>query len=93
MSIGAVSLMPADHVHGMRADTLKLIRELNSPIYRWPGGNFVSGYEWRDAIGDPDKRPPRKNPASAIPWSPPPSAPGSNTWLYSTRPSVPVTKK
>ncbi len=61
--VGAVSLMPADNVHGMRADTLSLIRELNSPIYRWPGGNFVSGYEWRDAIGDPDKRPPRKNPA------------------------------
>jgi alpha-N-arabinofuranosidase len=61
--IGAVSLMPADNVHGMRADTLSLIRELNSPIYRWPGGNFVSGYNWKDGIGDPDKRPPRKNPA------------------------------
>ena len=34
-----------------------------SPVYRWPGGNFVSGYNWRDGIGDPDKRPPRKNPA------------------------------
>jgi alpha-N-arabinofuranosidase len=61
--VGAVSLMPADNVHGMRADTLGLIRELNSPIYRWPGGNFVSGYNWKDAIGDPDKRAPRKNPA------------------------------
>jgi len=63
VSIGAVSLMPADNVHGMRADTLSLLRQLNSPIYRWPGGNFVSGYDWRDAIGDPDRRPPRKNPA------------------------------
>jgi alpha-N-arabinofuranosidase len=36
---------------------------LNSPVYRWPGGNFVSGYDWRDGIGDRDKRPPRKNPA------------------------------
>ena len=61
--VGAVSLMPADNIHGMRPDTLSLIKELNSPIYRWPGGNFVSGYNWKDAIGDPDKRPPRKNPA------------------------------
>jgi alpha-N-arabinofuranosidase len=63
VDIGAVSLMPADHVHGMRADVLALLKELDSPVYRWPGGNFVSGYDWRDGIGDRDKRPPRKNPA------------------------------
>ena len=63
LRVGTVSLMPADHVHGMRRDTLALLRELNSPVYRWPGGNFVSGYDWRDGIGDPDRRPPRKNPA------------------------------
>jgi len=63
LRIGAVSLMPADNINGMRADTLRLLKELNSPIYRWPGGNFVSGYDWRDGIGDRDKRPPRKNPA------------------------------
>ena len=61
--IGTVSLMPADNIHGWRADTIKLLRELNSPVYRWPGGNFVSGYNWKDGIGDPDRRPPRKNPA------------------------------
>jgi alpha-N-arabinofuranosidase len=61
--IGAVSLMPADNVRGFRRDTLALLRELNSPIYRWPGGNFVSGYDWRDGIGPRDRRPPRKNPA------------------------------
>jgi alpha-L-arabinofuranosidase len=61
--LGAISLMPADNVEGMRADTLALLRELNSPIYRWPGGNFVSGYDWRDGIGDRDRRPPRTNPA------------------------------
>ena len=61
--IGCISLMPADNVRGMRADTLKLLKELNAPIYRWPGGNFVSGYDWRDGVGDPDRRPPRKNPA------------------------------
>ncbi len=61
--VGAVSLMPADNVQGFRADTLALLRELDAPIYRWPGGNFVSGYDWRDGVGERDRRPPRKNPA------------------------------
>jgi alpha-L-arabinofuranosidase len=61
--IGTVSLMPADNVEGLRADTLARLKELGAPIYRWPGGNFVSGYDWRDGIGDRDRRPPRTNPA------------------------------
>ncbi len=61
--IGTVSLMPGDNILGWRADTVALLKELNSPVYRWPGGNFVSGYDWKDGIGDPDRRPPRKNPA------------------------------
>jgi len=61
--IGTVSLMPSDNIEGFRTDVLALLRELNSPVYRWPGGNFVSGYNWRDGIGDRDRRPPRKNPA------------------------------
>ncbi len=63
LRIGTLSLMPADNIHGMRADTIALLKELDSPIYRWPGGNFVSGYDWRDGIGDRDRRPVRKNPA------------------------------
>lgn len=61
--VAAVSLMPADNLEGFRPEVIKLLRELNSPVYRWPGGNFVSGYNWKDGIGDPDRRPPRKNPA------------------------------
>jgi alpha-N-arabinofuranosidase len=61
--IGAVSLMPADNLRGWRADVVALLKELDSPIYRWPGGNFVSGYDWRDGIGNRDTRPPRQNPA------------------------------
>ena len=53
--------MPADNVQGMRADTLALLKQLDAPVYRWPGGNFVSGYDWKDGIGDRDRRPPRKN--------------------------------
>ncbi|HEX4412023.1 MAG TPA: alpha-L-arabinofuranosidase C-terminal domain-containing protein [Lacipirellulaceae bacterium] len=61
--VGAVSLMPEDNVCGVRADTLALLKELHGTIYRWPGGNFVSGYNWRDGVGPRDERAPRKNPA------------------------------
>jgi len=61
--VGAVSLMPADRVEGMRRDTVELLRRLRAPIYRWPGGNFVSGYDWRDGIGERDRRPTCANPA------------------------------
>jgi alpha-L-arabinofuranosidase len=63
VAVGTASLMPADNIEGLRADTLALLKELKAPIYRWPGGNFVSGYDWRDGIGDRDRRPPRTNPA------------------------------
>jgi alpha-N-arabinofuranosidase len=62
-TIGTLSIMPADNIKGWRKDVVALMKELDSPVYRWPGGNFVSGYNWRDGIGDRDKRPPRKNPA------------------------------
>lgn len=61
--VGTASLMPDDNIDGMRPDTLRLLKELDAPLYRWPGGNFVSGYDWRDGIGPRDRRPPRKNPA------------------------------
>ena len=61
--VGTVSIMPADNVDGFRPEVLALLKELDAPVYRWPGGNFVSGYDWRDGIGDRDRRPPRKNPA------------------------------
>jgi alpha-L-arabinofuranosidase len=61
--LGPPSLMPADHVRGMRPDAVALLKQLNGSVYRWPGGNFASGYDWRDGIGDRDRRPPRKNPA------------------------------
>ncbi|MGO9095883.1 MAG: alpha-N-arabinofuranosidase [Bryobacteraceae bacterium] len=58
LHVGAVSLMPADNVQGFRAEVIAALKQLHSGVYRFPGGNFVSGHEWRDAIGDPDKRPP-----------------------------------
>lgn len=61
--IGAVSLMPADNIKGFRKDVIALLKKLDSPIYRWPGGNFASGYDWRDGLGDRDRRPSSPNPA------------------------------
>jgi len=44
---------------GFREDVLKLVRELAPTIMRYPGGNFVSGYNWEDGVGPRDKRPAR----------------------------------
>ncbi len=63
IALGTLSIMPADNIKGMRRDTLVQLKKLGGTIYRWPGGNFVSGYDWRDGIGDRDRRPPRGNPA------------------------------
>lgn len=61
--IGAVSLMPADNIDGFRREVVTALASLHSGIYRFPGGNFVSGpFDWRDAVGDADKRPPRWDP-------------------------------
>ncbi len=44
---------------GFRRDVLDLVRELGVPVVRYPGGNFVSGYNWLDGVGPKDKRPQR----------------------------------
>jgi len=51
--VGVLSLMPADNVEGFRAEVIHALKELNSGVYRFPGGNFVSAHEWRDAIAPP----------------------------------------
>lgn len=43
--------------HGFRQDVLELVKKLRVPIVRYPGGNFVSGYNWEDGTGDKGKRP------------------------------------
>jgi len=45
--------------NGFRKDLIELIKELNVPVVRWPGGNFVSGYNWEDGIGPKELRPVR----------------------------------
>ena len=60
--VGAVSLMPAANLSGFRPDSIAALKSLHSGVYRFPGGNFVSAHEWRNAIGDPDRRPPTWDP-------------------------------
>jgi len=50
---------PTSDEDGFRQDVLELVRELDVPIVRYPGGNFVSGYRWEDGIGPKEERPRR----------------------------------
>ncbi len=50
---------PCADARGFRTDVIGLVRELGVPIVRYPGGNFVSGYDWEDGVGPPSERPPR----------------------------------
>src|SRR4029077_13604598 len=51
---------PTADEKGFRKDVLKLVRELGVTVIRYPGGNFVSGYNWEDGVGPLDKRPRRR---------------------------------
>lgn len=48
---------PTADKNGFRQDVLALTRELGVTIARYPGGNFLSGYNWEDGVGPKHKRP------------------------------------
>jgi len=50
---------PAADEDGFRTDVLDLVRELGVTAVRYPGGNFVSNYNWEDGVGPKDQRPRR----------------------------------
>ncbi|GAA1430633.1 alpha-N-arabinofuranosidase [Microlunatus lacustris] len=50
---------PEAGADGLRRDVLELTRELGVSVVRYPGGNFVSGYDWEDGVGPVDQRPRR----------------------------------
>lgn len=50
---------PAADEEGFRKDVLELVRELDVPIIRYPGGNFVSNFYWEDSVGPKEARKPR----------------------------------
>lgn len=50
---------PTADENGFRQDVAELVKELDVPLIRYPGGNFVSGYNWEDGVGPKEDRPRR----------------------------------
>ncbi|MFH1880362.1 MAG: alpha-N-arabinofuranosidase [Bacillota bacterium] len=50
---------PTADSNGFRRDVIAMVKKLNVPIVRYPGGNFVSGFNWEDSVGPRDQRPQR----------------------------------
>ena len=50
---------PTADEQGFRGDVMELTKELGPTIIRYPGGNFLSGYNWEDGVGPKSERPPR----------------------------------
>ena len=50
---------PQADEQGFRRDVLAMVRRLGVPVVRYPGGNFVSGFNWEDSVGPREKRPRR----------------------------------
>ena len=48
---------PLSDANGFRKDVMEEVRNLGVPIIRYPGGNFVSGYNWLDGVGPKKDRP------------------------------------
>ena len=51
---------PAADKNGFRTDVIELIKAIDVPVVRYPGGNFVSGYNWEDGVGPVQLRPKRQ---------------------------------
>lgn len=50
---------PLADEQGFRKDVIEMVKDLKVSLVRYPGGNFLSGYNWKDGIGPKDKRPVR----------------------------------
>ena len=55
---GALSMMPKDNFHGMRADVVANLKAIGPRLIRWPGGNFAGEYRWKDGLLPIDQRAP-----------------------------------
>jgi alpha-L-arabinofuranosidase len=51
---------PLADERGFRTDVLEALREQQYKVMRYPGGNFLSGYNWLDGVGPKDRRPRRR---------------------------------
>ena len=50
---------PLADEQGFRKDVLEMVRRIGVPVVRYPGGNFVSGFNWEDSVGPVEQRPKR----------------------------------
>ncbi|MEK7474345.1 MAG: hypothetical protein AAB152_01820 [Candidatus Coatesbacteria bacterium] len=76
--VDQVFAFPADHLDGWDPDVVRYVREAGVSLIRFPGGNFVSGYRWRDGVGPVDARPAKPNPAwEGVEWN----HVGTEEWL------------
>ena len=50
---------PLSDEHGFRKDVIEAMKDLNVPVVRYPGGNFVATYHWLDGVGPKEQRPKR----------------------------------
>lgn len=63
VEVDQITLTPDDNVDGLDPDVVKRAEAWHIPLLRYPGGNFVSGYDWQDGVGPREARPTRRNPA------------------------------
>ncbi len=64
--VDQASLVPADAVDGLDPEMVALARDMHTPLLRY-GGNFTSGYHWRDGVGPLDQRPSMLNQSWQMP--------------------------
>lgn len=57
--VGEESAIP--NTNGIRNDAIAVLRRMQAPIIRWPGGCFADDYHWEDGIGPRPERPRRVN--------------------------------
>jgi alpha-N-arabinofuranosidase len=55
--VGEKSKIP--NLGGIRSSFIEMMRDVQAPVLRWPGGCFADSYDWHDGLGPRDKRPAR----------------------------------
>ena len=67
IAIDHISLFPADHWNGLRADLVGALKDLHPGVFRFPGGCIVEGtdlgtrYQWKETVGPAENRPMNEN--------------------------------
>src|ERR1043165_2770972 len=88
---------PSADERGFRGDVMALVRELGPTLVRYPGGNFLSGYNWEGGVGPKrggggGARPPSPRPPSPR-GGPPRTPPGRAPTISSKGPGPPASSR